>query len=82
MWSFPGIGASFLPASVSRVKRRRAMFNPTPPTHDPLTNVPEADAREAESGHRDQAATNLGYLPASAQRFDRLTLDQWIDLCA
>jgi len=58
------------------------MSNPTPPTHDPQTNVPEADARETEMRHQDQAAINLGYLPASAQSYDRLTLDQWIDLCA
>jgi hypothetical protein len=58
------------------------MSNPTPPTHDPRTNVSEGDARETERERQDQASTNLGYLPASAQSYDHLTLEQWIDLCA
>jgi hypothetical protein len=27
-------------------------------------------------------AVDLGYLPPSAQGFEKLTLEQWIDLCA
>ena len=58
------------------------MTNPNRPPHDPRTDHAETDLCESEPRHDDHAASNLGYLPASAQSYDRLTLEQWIDLCA
>jgi hypothetical protein len=46
------------------------------------TDLVEWDPRQTEPRPDDQAVTDLGYLPASPQRFDIRTLEEWIDLCA
>jgi hypothetical protein len=58
------------------------MSNPNPPPHDSVTDCTERKPREPERDRLDQKSTSQGYLPALAQDYDRLTLEQWIDLCA
>jgi hypothetical protein len=57
------------------------MCNPIPPC-DPRTTPPDRETRETGTKRPNQAAADLGYLPASVRDYDHLTLEQWIDLCA
>jgi hypothetical protein len=58
------------------------MFNPSSPPPDSEIECAEVDSGRTDHGFDDHGTSQRASLPACVHDYDRLTLEQWIDLCA